>query len=47
MVCGLIKPFQFLMKRPTSEGAHIGLFGYKDYFLGRGPMMLLVLICLI
>ncbi len=37
-VSGLIKPFQFFNeKHPTSEGAHIGLFGYKDYFLGRGP----------
>lgn len=35
---GLIKPFQFFNEKyPTSEGAHIGLFNYKDYFLGRGP----------
>jgi len=37
-ISGLIQPFQFMdEKHPTSEGAHIGLFGYKDYFLGRGP----------
>ncbi|HOI60143.1 MAG TPA: 2,3-bisphosphoglycerate-independent phosphoglycerate mutase [Candidatus Pacearchaeota archaeon] len=37
-VNGLIKPFQFFdEKHPTSEGTHIGLFNYKDYFLGRGP----------
>ncbi|MDD4358345.1 MAG: 2,3-bisphosphoglycerate-independent phosphoglycerate mutase [Candidatus Pacebacteria bacterium] len=35
---GLMKPFKFFYEKyPTSEGAHIGLFGYKDYFLGRGP----------
>lgn len=35
---GLMQPFQFFNeKHPTSEGAHIGMFGYKDYFLGRGP----------
>lgn len=35
---GLILPFLFAgEKYPTSEGAHIALFGYKDYFLGRGP----------
>ena len=37
-VLGLVEPFKFLNETyPTSEGAHIGLFGYKDYFLGRGP----------
>lgn len=37
-ICGLISPFLFPgEKNPTSEGAHIALFGYKDYFLGRGP----------
>ncbi|MDD4662193.1 MAG: 2,3-bisphosphoglycerate-independent phosphoglycerate mutase [Candidatus Pacebacteria bacterium] len=37
-VLGLVEPFKFLNeKHPTSEGTHIGLFGYKDYFLGRGP----------
>ena len=37
-VLGLVEPFKFLNEAyPTSEGAHIGLFGYKDYFLGRGP----------
>ncbi len=37
-VCGLITPFLFPKeKTPTSEGAHIALFGYKDCFLGRGP----------
>jgi 2,3-bisphosphoglycerate-independent phosphoglycerate mutase len=34
--CGLILPYLF-GKEPTSEGGHIALFGYKDYFLGRGP----------
>ena len=35
---GLMQPFQFFYEKyPTSEGTHIGLFGYKDYFLGRGP----------
>lgn len=32
--CGLILPHE---KNPTSEGAHIALFGYQRYFLGRGP----------
>lgn len=37
-ICGVCIPNQFSFERtPTSEGAHIGLFGYKDYFLGRGP----------
>ena len=37
-VCGLITPFLFSgEKEPTSEGAHIALFGYQNYFLGRGP----------
>ena len=37
-ICGQIKPFLFPgEKKPTSEGAHIALFGYKNYFLGRGP----------
>ena len=35
--CGLIIPHLFPGEKvPTSEGAHIALFGYKDYFLGRG-----------
>lgn len=37
-IVGLMKPFKFFGdKFPTSESAHIGMFGYKDYFLGRGP----------
>ncbi len=37
-VCGLVKTFLFPSeKEPTSESAHIALFGYKDFFLGRGP----------
>ena len=37
-VCGLVTPFLFSgEKEPTSEGAHIALFGYQNYFLGRGP----------
>lgn len=37
-ICGLAQPLQFSWeKEPSSEGAHIGLFGYKNYFLGRGP----------
>lgn len=37
-ITGLMQPFQFFNEKyPTSEGAHIGMFGYKDYFLGRGP----------
>ena len=37
-ICGLIIPYLFPKEKlPTSEGAHIALFGYKDYFLGRGP----------
>ena len=37
-ITGLMQPFQFFFeKHPTSEGAHVGMFGYKDYFLGRGP----------
>jgi 2,3-bisphosphoglycerate-independent phosphoglycerate mutase len=37
-ISGLITPFLFPKeKNPTSEGAHVALFGYKDYFLGRGP----------
>jgi len=36
--CGLISPYLFPgEKEPTSEGAHVALFGYKEYFLGRGP----------
>lgn len=36
--CGLISPYLFPGETtPTSEGAHVSLFGYKDYFLGRGP----------
>lgn len=35
---GFLKPFQFKEEDyPTSEGTHIALFGYKDYFLKRGP----------
>ncbi len=37
-MCGLVEPYLFPgEKGPTSEGAHVALFGYKDYFLGRGP----------
>ncbi len=37
-ICGLVKTFRFPNEEfPTSEGAHIALFGYKDFFLGRGP----------
>ena len=37
-ICGLIVPFRFSKEKiPTSEGAHIALFGYQKYFLGRGP----------
>lgn len=37
-ISGLVSPFLFPgEKEPTSEGAHVSLFGYKDYFLGRGP----------
>lgn len=37
-VCGQISPFLFPWeKEPSSEGAHLALFGYQDYFLGRGP----------
>ena len=37
-ICGQVKPFLFPReKTPTSEGAHIALFGYQRYFLGRGP----------
>jgi 2,3-bisphosphoglycerate-independent phosphoglycerate mutase len=36
--CGLVIPYLFPGENsPTSEGAHVSLFGYKDYFLGRGP----------
>lgn len=35
---GLIQPCMLSNETyPTSEGAHIGLFGYQDFFLGRGP----------
>lgn len=35
---GLMQPYKFFEEKyPTSEGAHIGMFGYKDFFLGRGP----------
>ena len=35
--CGLVKTFRFPEENePTSEGAHIALFGYEDNFLGRG-----------
>lgn len=37
-ICGLINPFLAQgEEKASSEGAHIGLFGYQDYFLGRGP----------
>ncbi len=37
-ICGLVETFRFSKEKvPSSEGAHIALFGYKDYFLGRGP----------
>jgi 2,3-bisphosphoglycerate-independent phosphoglycerate mutase len=37
-MCGLVVPYIFPGEdNPTSEGAHVALFGYKDYFLGRGP----------
>ena len=37
-VCGLVLPYLFPKETlPTSEGAHVALFGYEDYFLGRGP----------
>ncbi len=37
-ICGLVDTFKFSEERePTSEGTHVALFGYKDYFLGRGP----------
>ena len=36
--CGLIKPFTFSFEKlPTSESTHVSMFGYKDYFLKRGP----------
>jgi len=37
-ITGLMQPYMFFGEKfPTSEGAHIGMFGYKDFFLGRGP----------
>ena len=37
-ICGLVQPFKFAFENtPTSEGTHIALFGYENYFLGRGP----------
>lgn len=37
-ITGLMEPYMFFGETyPTSEGAHIGMFGYKDYFLKRGP----------
>lgn len=37
-VCGLMEPFLVQGEdKATSEGTHIGLFGYQDHFLGRGP----------
>ncbi|KPJ56943.1 hypothetical protein AMJ49_03455 [Parcubacteria bacterium DG_74_2] len=37
-ICGLVKPFLFSKeKEPSSEGTHLALFGYQNYFLGRGP----------
>ncbi len=36
--CGLVSTFQFPFEgKPTSEGTHIALFGFKESFLGRGP----------
>jgi len=36
-ICGLIKPFKFPKEKvPSSEGTHIALLGFIDYFLGRG-----------
>ena len=36
-ICGKVSAFRFPKeKEPTSEGTHIALFGYKNYFLGRG-----------
>jgi len=35
---GLVEPFKLPWEEyPTSETAHLGLFGYQKYFLGRGP----------
>ncbi|MCK4453837.1 2,3-bisphosphoglycerate-independent phosphoglycerate mutase [Candidatus Parcubacteria bacterium] len=37
-ICGLVETFRFPKEKvPSSEGAHIALFGYQNYFLGRGP----------
>ena len=37
-ICGSMEPFLVEGEdKATSEGTHIGLFGYQDYFLGRGP----------
>lgn len=37
-VCGLVETFLFPNEKfPTSEGTHVALFGYKNFFLGRGP----------
>lgn len=37
-ITGIMQPYKFFEEKyPTSEGAHIGMFGYKDFFLGRGP----------
>ncbi|MFA5742791.1 MAG: 2,3-bisphosphoglycerate-independent phosphoglycerate mutase [Candidatus Paceibacterota bacterium] len=37
-ICGLMEPFLVPGEdKATSEGTHIGLFGYQDHFLGRGP----------
>jgi len=36
-ICGQVLPFLFPHdKEPTSEGTHVALFGFIDYFLGRG-----------
>lgn len=37
-ILGQVLPFLFPKeKEPSSEGTHVALFGYQDYFLGRGP----------
>jgi len=35
--CGLVSPFKLLQeKAPSSEGTHVALLGFADYFMGRG-----------
>ncbi len=37
-ICGSMEPFLVEGEdKATSEGTHIGLFGYQDHFFGRGP----------